>query len=420
MKYLLTLIAAILLLTSCDKDNDNTGGVISKKRTVIVYMSAENNLSAIAISNLYDMMKGSKGIGSNDNLIVMFDNANSSKKPCIYRVANGDTTAVKVYDSDFINTDPAKMKEILEWIIDKYPADSYGLVFWGHADGWLVSSDTVKTSTTASASPARVPAKRAYGSDNGKNTQAGGYLINVPSMVSVLSGLPKFEYILWDCCNMQCVEDAYEFRHVTNYFIASPAEIPGEGAPYDIIVPDLFNETDTVGRTIINDYYNYYARSTVFNTALTGKGVPLSVVKCSELESLATITAAKLATFMPVVGRYPLVMSTDSLVCYYKNGIITLMYDMQGFMKKYLSTMDYMEWKAQYDKAVISKVISKSWQTDLSIDFTDFSVTDSNCGAMSMFIPLTAYQNYSGDFQYNELIKKFSWYKVVGWSDYGW
>jgi len=113
-------------------------------------------------------------------------------------------------------------------------------------------------------------------------------------------------------------------------------------------------------------------------------------------------------------------MSTDNLVCYYKNGIITLMYDMQGFMKKYLSTMDYTEWKAQYDKAVISKVISKSWQTDLSIDFTDFSVTDSNCGAMSMFIPLTAYQNYSGDFQYNELIKKFSWYKVVGWSDYGW
>jgi hypothetical protein len=420
MKYLLTLMTAILLLTSCDKDDDNTNSVISSKRTVIVYMSAENSLSTIAVSNLNDMIKGSKGIDRNDNLIVMFDNANSSKKPCIYRVANGDTTAVKVYDSDFINTDPDKMKEVLEWIIDKYPADSYGLVFWGHGDGWLVSSDTVKATATASASPAKAPVKRAYGSDNGKNTQAQGYYINVPSLVSVLSGLPKFEYILWDCCNMQCVEDAYEFRHVTKYFIASPAEIPGEGAPYDIVVPDFFNKTDTVGKAIINDYYNYYAKSTVYNTAVTGKGVPLSVVKCSELDSLATITAEKLATFMPTMGRYPLTMSTDSLVYYYKNGVITLMYDMQGFMKKYLSTIDYMEWKTQYDKVVISKMISKSWQTDLSIDFSDFNVTDSNCGGMSMFIPLAAYQGYSGDFQYNELIKKFSWYMVAGWSNYGW
>lgn len=419
MKYLLTLMAAILLLASCDKDENNTNSVTPSKRTVIVYMSAENSLSSIAIGNLNDMIKGSKGISRDDNLIVMLDDARSSKKPCIYRVANGDTTAVKVYESDFINTDPAKMKEVLEWIVSKYPADSYGLVFWGHADGWLMTSDTVKT-TAASAAPARAPMKRAYGSDNGKNTQAQGYYINVPSMVSVLSGLPKFEYILWDCCNMQCVEDAYEFRNVTKYFIASPAEIPGEGAPYDIIVPDLFNKTDTVGRCIINDYFNHYASSSLYNTNVTGKGVPLSVVKCSELENLASVTAAKLSTFMPTIGRYPLVMPMDSVVYYYRNSLVTLMYDMQGFMKKYLSTADYTEWKAQYDKAVIYSVISKSWLTDLSINFNDFKASESNCGGMSMFVPLAAYQGYSGDYQYNELIKKFSWYRAAGWSNYGW
>ena len=33
-------------------------------------------------------------------------------------------------------------------------------------------------------------------------------------------------------------------RNVTDYIIASPAEIPNVGAPYDKVVPDMFDTSD--------------------------------------------------------------------------------------------------------------------------------------------------------------------------------
>ena len=43
---------------------------------------------------------------------------------------------------------------------------------------------------------------------------------------------------------MQSVEVAYELRDCSEYFIGSPTEIPGPGAPYKAVVPEMFTETN--------------------------------------------------------------------------------------------------------------------------------------------------------------------------------
>ena len=56
---------------------------------------------------------------------------------------------------------------------------------------------------------------------------------------------------------MQSVEVAYELRDCSEYFIGSPTEIPGPGAPYKGVVPEMFDETN-LATNIAEAYYGYY------------------------------------------------------------------------------------------------------------------------------------------------------------------
>src|SRR5574344_136837 len=418
MKYLLPMICMLLLLSGCSNDDNTSANVESKdtlNRTVIVYMNAENNLTGTANQNLEDMCTGSKSLSGKENLIVFFDNSNTSTKPCIYRLSGGTKKIVMQYDSDFVSTDPLIMEEVFQWIVTSYPAKSYGLVLWGHADGWVINNDTLRSSLVEESSSAR---KKSFGVDNGNNTSSkSGYWINIPTLNEIFSTLPKFKFIFSDCCNMQSVECAYELRNRTDYYIASPAEIPDPGAPYNLVVPHFFDETDDIGKGIVDEYYNYY-RDVYYHDAT--RSVPLSIVKTSELESLAKITASKLDSIMPKIGRYPLYMPMDNIVYYTYISGEKMMFDMFGFMHKNLTAEDFAEWKAQYDKTVVYRRNSQKWMTETSIEFNSFSVSDTTCGCMSMFVPLMIYQNNTDGYQYNETIKKLGWYYAAGWSRFGW
>lgn len=78
MKKILCLLAtSIALLTACsDSSNEST---MPAKRTVIVYMAAENTLSGNAQDDIDEMIQGVKKISRYDNLIVFVDRARSQE-----------------------------------------------------------------------------------------------------------------------------------------------------------------------------------------------------------------------------------------------------------------------------------------------------------------------------------------------------
>ena len=119
------------------------------------------------------------------------------------------------------------MKEVMHRAFYEYPADSYGLVYWSHADGWI---------------PYPVPSAstRWIGQDTGEGQDN---RMNISDFVDVLDdGMPHFDFIMFDACFMMSVEVAYEVRNYTDYYIGSPTENPGPGAPYDKVVPYMFNQ----------------------------------------------------------------------------------------------------------------------------------------------------------------------------------
>lgn len=405
MKYLLTMICALALLVSCSDDDEKeyTEPVIHPKaeRTVIVYMSAENNLSSNATDDINEMVEGSKTMPDNVNLIAFVDKAEKDTPPYILRIKDGKMTKDSYYDNeeDFYACDPEMMYETLKWIMTRYPADSYGLVLWGHASGWLIDKDSVDTNTAAH------KPHRAYGQDTGRDLEngSGAKWINIPSLAKVLERLPKFLFILSDCCNFQCVEVAYELRNTADYIIGSPAEIPYYGAPYDKITAELFGKGEDFYKAIVDKYSE--------QTDSYGYRTPLSVVKTDEMENLASASRRIIGILSESEA-----IDTDRVIYYYgyeTRGItMKISFDMNDLIMKNIGSGSiYDTWKAAFDKAVVYKAASRFWMNNYIPSF-DFTVTDERYGGVSMFIPQDIYDEM--DYNYNRTIKQMQWYYASG------
>lgn len=86
--------------------------------------------------------------------------------------------------------------------------------------------------------------------------------MNISDLHEALSVAPHFDFMLFDACYMQSVEVIYQLRDRTDYFIGSPTEIPGPGAPYEAVVPALFSQ-DKPEINIAESYYTVYAENII-------------------------------------------------------------------------------------------------------------------------------------------------------------
>ena len=415
-KIIIGLIG-LVLLCSCDKKDDPEPiEPTLAERTVLVYMSGENNLTteSFLANDLLEMDEGSYQLSDNQHLIVFVDSVGTSNRPYIMEIANGKRKLLYRYSDDFAASDPSKFQEIIKWTMDHYPAKDYGLVLWGHATGWIVETDTVATAKT-----------RAYGYDYGYDMYTGYKSMNITQMARALEELPKLKYIFADCCCFNCVESAYELRNVADYLIGSAAEIPGEGAPYQKIMSALFSSSATFYKDICDKYYDFYLdaykTSTYSNLHLAGYSVPLSVVKLSEMESLAQATSRLMSTISTDI-TYPAELDLSNQPFYYGNDYsLKIMYDMSTVFYQYASTTDYNQWLTVMDKAVPYSLVSRKWQTmydTIENNFDRFPTNESLYSGLSMFFPQQNYNSYTNKF--NSRIKNFQWYYAVNWAQYGW
>ena len=225
-------------------------------------------------------------------------------------------------------------------------------------------------------------------------------------MKSILEKMPHLKFIMADCCHFMCLESLYELRSVADYVIGSPAEIPGEGAPYKDVVPAMF-EKDTFYNTIVEKYH-----------ASQQGCLPLSVVKMSEMENVAQATGYALQSvkanlgdaYADLTGMIHYGHLGHKAVFYPENNFF---FDAGDFLSRYASESDYLQWKQALDKAVVLKRIGYTWDTQKTwrIFFTDFQMTEEKFHGVSMFIPQNPSKgNYA---KYNEDIKQMEWYKAV-------
>ena len=360
------------------------------ERTVIVYMAADNSLSSSVRADTIEMLRGKDLIPENVNFIIFLDD--KLHKPAIYELsAKGGMQLWKQYEEELCSTDSLTMLEALREIEHYFPARHYGLTFWSHATGWA-------------------PHRNTFGMDETHTKPAQKSEMEIPVLHDVLARLPKFDYIFFDACFMQCIEVAYELRDVTDWMVGSPAEIPGPGAPYDKIV-DALCKGDARGIVLGYDssypgwYSNFYYA-----------GVLLSCIDCSKLEALAEATGQFLTPFYMERKQQSPSEYAFQAYCNYLWDTFTHCFDMRTTMCHLLSEEDYAVWMEVFDQTIPLRTLSSTnrWYANFC-SYPEVQDPESY-GGVSMFVPLDIYSECG----WNEDFRNTSWYKATGWEVTGW
>lgn len=406
--YTLLCASFLFLFTSCNQDDDPVPPEAGSK-TVLVYIVADKNglessyPSNFATQDIDEMLVGMKSIDTSlYNLLVYLDDNGDS--PILFRIAkdkkgNVERQIVKKY-AEQVSTDVDVMKEVMHRTFYEYPADSYGLVYWSHADGWI---------------PYPVPSAstRWIGQDAGEGQDN---RMNISDFVEVLDDeMPHFDFIMFDACFMMSIEVAYAVRNYTDYYMGCPTENPGPGAPYDKVVPLMFKQGAAVqmAEAYFNHYNeNYKAGVGISNANWTG-GTSVAVLKTSELDNLAILTNQVLQTDVTLEELRANIFDYDKRI---SKGHIGY-FDMQGIIQYLTSDVEYKMWKKAFNSALVYwNTTEKKYSAFADYRFDAvagmFSMKETN--GVTHYIPLSL------DSQAAAAYRSTAWYTAAGLDKMGW
>ena len=367
-------------------------------RTLLLYLIAENSISDYLEDDFEEIKSATYDMPGDVRLFVYFDNSDTTRLPRLvqYQPYNKSLIEDVVYtfEEDVCSSDTAVLGKVLDVVFDNYPTKSFDLVLGSHADGWVRHH--------AASAPNRM-----IGIDNERNTYSNTLTttIEIEELAALLGRLPvKVDRLMFDACLMQGVEVAYALRNVVNWVVASPAEIPAYGAPYDKVVPEFFNPLSDV-EDIMYEYKKAYDNETY--------AAVLSAICTSYMQELADSTSRYVKKYFSADAVY------DYTSCLaYVPRMAPAYYDLNSVMKKFLESEDYNQWKKVFDKAVPFVMISNSKQVWSNMTLSAYSLVKvtEDCGAVSAYFP----QKKSLNLSCNNDFRTTEWYKAAGWDVAGW
>lgn len=240
--------------------------------TMLLYLAIDNNFNlqtdyyAKINALTANWKKEYKG-----NIAVYADSGN--KNPVLVNIRYDEKRGISVADTviNYNESQNSASAEILRRIMndtaERFPADTYGLVFLSHSSGWLPKGSL--------ANP------QSIGQDTGDKTGKS----NEMELRDFAQALPyDLEYIFFDSCFMGAIEVAYELKDRVRYVAGSPAEVlvMGEFIYGPMVAHLMEGEPDIVA--VARDFFEYFDAQTGSTRSAT-----ISVVDTGKLEPVAEI-----------------------------------------------------------------------------------------------------------------------------------
>lgn len=366
-----------------------------KGRTVLVYIAGDNNLASFAKADVEEMKKGMASVASASMHLLVYADYGGGDASLTELVNDNGQVAERVIKEygERNSTGVAETWEVFEDVFANpdYQAASYGLVYWSHCDGWI---------------PYPVPSASTRWV--GQDWSAGDSRMNLADFVQILDHAPHFDFLMFDACFMQSVEVAYALRGYADYYVASPTETPGPGAPYDRILPYMFMEGEAV--KMAQAYYEAYADNYDDGRGLSNDnwtaGASICVLKTAGLDDLALLTRQLLPQAEGnVAGLRAEVFSYDRRSSSSKVGY----YDLQGMMQTLLPEADYAQWKQGFDRVVAY------WNTTpKNYSSTGGMFSMDGAHGVSHYVPASVTSKAA------EAYRSTAWYQAAGLERLGW
>lgn len=424
VKVCLCILPLLPIVTACHDNATNDGpDKAPVRRTVLIYMAAQNSLHKNAQSDSAEIMNGRQYIADNDRLLMFVDD---ERAPRLYRVTRRckEPVLLKRWNKDICSTDPEQLREVLSMVRHDYEAKEYGLVMWSHATGWVPSTNS--NYNVYNVCSAKRPS--AFGIDDGPGViNDHGAQMDIDDMAQAMQQAGwHSKYILFDACLMQNVEVAYALRQVTDYVVASPMSIPSAGAYYTHQLQNgLFaNDPGTIART----YYEDVSNPQMANTMFAGMGIAISCVRTDLLQPLADALKTVLARYdahnwqsynwPDMTGVLPY-QAYSAIYGYRPHN-----YDAQQALQRILPKEDFQTIQPLLAKAVVCHYATNRIYVGPGYNtFQSMPRDASNYCCMSMFVPQQVYEANASSCSCGNLNTAFgqtAWYKACGMSNLGW
>lgn len=358
------LLAACFCLSCSSPDGEEHGIAEPAKRTVLVYMAADNNLNRYAHRNIDDMQKAA--ISNEYNLLVYIDIPNSN--PNLLKIRKGKIDTVKRYS--FQNS---ASKQVLKSVIDDafslFPAESYGLILWSHGTGWLPEGAYERIKETN---------VRSFGKDRNKEMEIADLAEAIPE---------NLDFIIFDACLMSGIEVLYQLRNKAEIIIASPTETLVAGFPYDKAIPLLLQPRPNYSE-VAQAYMEYYeSRSGELQSA------SIAVIDAGQLEPLANLTRKAFE------GETDLACPGKELMQRYDTREPALFFDFESYLERAISDEDnLLALRGQISKTII--------YNDFTPYFLNEFPIERSCG-IGIYIP------FAGDVLFSQY-SMLDWYRDSG------
>ena len=283
--YIWLLVISASLLTACSGSDDEPTPPSGEpaRRTVLVYMEADNSLRGNAASDLDEIKQGAKK-GLNGCRIVIYYSDGQEQPKLMEILADGSERVLKTYPEDASAVTVNQMRQVVNDAKLLAPASDYGLILWSHATGWFEDEYCLPVSASSrSAEPQIQPLW--YGAE-GQTSGYDGDHMTLPALAKALSG-NRFSFIYFDCCHMATVEVAYELRDLAPVMVASATELGVNGMPYDQNLACFTAATPDLERAL-NNTFRYYQEHFNVQNDRNRFGCSITLMKTAALDRLAS------------------------------------------------------------------------------------------------------------------------------------
>ena len=295
-------VLALLPLASCRK-NPAVPGEVRPARTVLVYMAVDNDLSGETAGKREALRQGRISF-SGGELLVYEDSKSGAR---LLRIApDGNIGSVAEYGSEN-SASPAVFGRVLRDVMARYPAGSYGLIFFSHGSGWLPAGrlqNPSRASLSGQGEPVRAASSaqgtRSLGWDDGAGEEMPDGAAHAEMELSEFAAaIPDgtLDFIVFESCLMAGVEVAYALRDKTGYMLASSAEIVSPG--FTPVYPSALRYLFDTSRGVEESLAAFGAAYMSHVDRLPGdyRSATLSLVAMQEMDLLAARTRELLAGF---------------------------------------------------------------------------------------------------------------------------
>lgn len=349
VRYILAVVLSAVLFSSCINEEYEGPDPDLPVRTILVWLGGDNNLSDETGRKIEALRQGWTYTG---NKCLIYQDSRDGAR--LLRLRGGCRTTptpyveiVREYGAEN-SASPATFARVLREVADEYPADSYGLIFFSHASGWLPAGTLQNPQKRT----------RSIGVDDGGTGRAEMEIAEFAAAIP--DGM--FDFIVFETCLTAGVEVAYELRGKSDYMLASAAEIvsPGFTPVYPSALRLLCNtavETRTALEAFGHAWMNYVA------TNYTGarRSATLSLIDIDETSPLAARTQAALRTRSAEAPDLSRLQHFDRPGSYGDSPALPRFFDLDEWVEEVADPDEYEAFRAQLERTVVWKAATETF-----------------------------------------------------------